>query len=349
MARRNRVQVVVQAPEKAPSGAEVGGRRMSFVDVGSPMAQTAAQRRRRSAPISAYVGLNGSAKTATAVRDVLPNLAAGQRCLGTVALLRPERADSVEHADDVWGRLAEDCGIPSELPRPDDLLRLPHPLWVPLWSWGQVPEFSKGVLLMDEVQGLADAREHSSLPYQISNAFFQMRRAEVLIRWTTIDYTAADKRLRRATQVVNKCMGIVRKRVPGQIWPTYRVFYVRTYDGRGFDDFESAAQRRDKDRQPMVLAREFCRIPGRLKVAVDSYDSGAGVLALGEHMSGICMACNGKRSVPRCSCADAGEARTPRAPRKRSEEGTGVAIPGGTLDQSERPALALATQGRHRA
>lgn len=290
----------------------------------SRVKQTKAQRRRRSSAISCYVGYNGSAKSATMVRDTLPDLAEGRPVLSTVPLLAQNRAATAEEADQVWAALAASVGV-EELPRPLDSLRLPHSCWIPFVDFRQLLSLRDGVCLMDEVQGIADSREHSSLPVQVANMLFQLRRNGVVLRWTTIDYSAADKRLRRATQTVTYCKGFLPKWQPDRVWPTKRAFWIRTYDGHGFDDFAQAHRRQDEERRPRALAREWCLLRGkRLAAALDGYDSEAAVLTLGAATeAGLCMACGGRRSAPRCSCSDAGGAepgRGRRSARKRSED-----------------------------
>lgn len=253
---------------------------------------------RRQAGIAGYVGFNGSSKTATMVRDTLPDLEMGRQVLSTVAFYDwKKRADSYEHALDAWGEKgALDL-------RPDDDLVLPHPLWIPLKDWTQVPDFRKGVLCLDEITGVADARETSSLPIQIANMFFQMRRAEVQLRWTTIDWTAADKRMRRATQTVSMCRGFFPKSVPGKVWKQKSLFRIQTYDARGFEDFTTAINRVSSKQRPTPMHTEWVRLHGGLSEAITAYGSEMPVLTVGTATeAGMCMDCGGKRSMPRCKC-----------------------------------------------
>lgn len=255
-------------------------------------------KQRRSAGIAGYVGFNGSAKTATMVRDTLPDLEMGRKVLSTVAFYDWKvKADSAEQALDAWSEKgALDL-------RPKDELVLPHPLWIPLNDWTQVPEFRNGVLCLDEITGVADARETSSLPIQIANMFFQMRRAQVQLRWTTIDWTAADKRMRRATQTVSMCRGFLPKTVPGKVWKQKSLFRIQTFDARGFEDFTTAMNRTSAKQRPKPLHTEWVKLHGGLAEAITAYGSEMPVLTVGAATeAGMCMDCGGKRAMPRCKC-----------------------------------------------
>lgn len=297
-----------------------------------------AQRRRRSAGIACYVGFNGSGKSATCVSDCLADLAAGTHILSTVAFISPVQAVCEDEANAAWELLGAGGA------RPADPLALPHPLWIPFQDFRQLLSFRDGIVLMDEVQGIADAREHASLPVQVANLLFQLRRQGVILRWTTIDYNAADMRIRRATQVVTFCRGFAPKWVPGCPWPRNRAFWVRTYDGRGFNDFSTAQRSRNKDVKPKKLAQEFMTGHGRLAAAFRSYDANAAVLSLGACTEGgMCLACGGKRSGARCSCPS--DARPVKAPRSSGRTGARSArnVPGG-LGSEGLPA-AVASSG----
>jgi len=297
-----------------------------------------AQRRRRSAGIACYVGFNGSGKSATCVSDCLADLNAGTQILSTVAFLAPFKADDEDQAAEVWDALGAGAA------RPSDPLALPHPLWIPFQDFRQLLMFRDGIVLMDEVQGIADAREHASLPVQVANLLFQLRRQGVVLRWTTIDYNAADMRIRRATQVVTFCRGFRPKWIEGSPWPRNRWFWVRTYDGRGFNDFSSAQRSRNKDVKPKRLASEFLSGRGKLAKAFRSYDADAAVLSLGACTEGgMCLVCGGKRSSPRCSCVaedrPAKPTRSRRAPgaRQREDAPTVLSMPGSSSPIESAP------------
>lgn len=307
-----------------PAVQYLSGRDTETVAMASNGKMSKAQRRRRQSHFSAYVGLNGASKTATMIWDTLPDLEAGLPILSTVALLAPEKAQTIEEADKAWG----DLGINI---RPVDLYALPHPLWVPFTSWKQLLEFKNGVVLLDEVQGVADGRDSSHLPTQVANHFAQFRRNGIVCRWSTLDYSTPDKRIRLATALVTYCKGYYPKYEDGKIWGTKQIFWLRSYKGDEFDDFTSARNRTsDKNRIKPVI-RQWVRLHGALKPALTAYDTMAGVLTLGAHNdAGMCMSCGGRRTVPQCSCPDhVGRKRrgkTTEPPASVSEDGQGSSL-----------------------
>lgn len=258
-----------------------------------------AVRKRRDSGISAYVGKNGSGKSLLAVRDVVPDLENGTPVLSNIGLLALAPAETVEEADEAWNALR----VP-EL-RPDDLLRLPHPNWVPWTNFQQLVDFRNGIVLCDEAHGIADARDSAGLPAEVRTMLFQLRRNGVQFRYTTIDYSAVDKRLRNATTLLTQCVGTMGKRVPGSVWPRNRMFWYRSYDAQDFLDFTEANARVNDKNRPRPRFRQLARISGDLKTASAMYASGSSVLSLGSSgEGGKCIACGKKRRVQTCSCAD---------------------------------------------
>lgn len=258
-----------------------------------------AVRRRRDSGISAYVGKNGSGKSLLAVRDILPDLENGVPVLSNIGLLARKNASNIEEADEVWEKL----GVPNL--RPHDLLRLPHKNWIPWTNFQQLVDFRNGIVLCDEAHGIADARDSAGLPAEVRNMLFQLRRNGVSFRYTTIDYSAVDKRLRNATTLLTFCAGKFGKRVEGSVWPRNRVFHYRSYDAQDFLDFTEANSRVHEQNRPPIAFRQWARISGDLKGASETYSSGAAVLSLGSSgEGGKCIACGKKRRVQACSCPD---------------------------------------------
>jgi len=230
-------------------------------------------RKRRSAPIMGYCGLNGSFKTATMIRDTLPSLALGRRVLSTVEILDPDT-----------GR--------------------PHPLYIPFRSWEQLHEFHDGDVLLDEVTGIMDAREQG-MPKHVRRLLPQMRRANVLVRWSGISWDNADRRLRQLTQAVAMCRGFL---PAGQndrggavdvlaMWAPKRLAFVTTYDAQtlqSVDDVSQLSQEPTKKRRARVLNRELWWGPG--SPTFSCYDTLAPVAPV----SNDCPVCGGRR--PDVSC-----------------------------------------------
>lgn len=310
----------------------LGGLDFTNVNPGKyPM--SAAQRKRRSVPIAAYVGFNGSAKSATMVWDTLPDLAAGKLVLSTLALLASEKAESPAEAEAAW--IAIDC---VEM-RPKDDLVLPHPQWIPFKDFRQMMDFRDGVILMDEVQGIADSRDSMGLPVQVRNILFQLRRNKVILRWTTIDWSSADKRIRTATQAVTYCVGFMPKFNTGELWGRKQLFWLRSYDAKHFDDFTEARHRKNEKNKLRPSARQWVRLFGGLKLAIETYDSSGQVLTLGaSNEAGMCMTCGGRRRAKSCACADhSGKKDSGTTPaRKRSENGRLDESPSSPVDMSDQ-------------
>lgn len=242
---------------------------------------------RRQFPITAYVGHNGDGKTLAAVYDLLPTLAgiewscedpthphtqAGvtsglRKVLSTVVILDPETGE-------------------------------PHPLFVHLTSYGLMLREGYHVdLLLDEVQGVADAQDHASLPAPIRNVIAKMRARDVTIRWTTPDFSNASKRLRTITQAVVHCKGSHKVEVPGRLWRSARHFRWATFDAKLFDEFtHSKANKLEPEG-----VQHFWR-PGH--VAERSYSTLSAVVSLGIAADGgtSCIGCGGARSKPVCEC-----------------------------------------------
>lgn len=250
---------------------------------------------RRTFGIGAYVGKNGSGKTLSMVRDVLPDLDAGIPVLGTLALISPETAPSVAAADLAWANL----GV-SDLKPLDRPLALPHPLWTPLKSFYQLDKFRDGTVMLDEIQGVADSRDQG-LPAEVRNRIFKLRARNCRFLYTTIDYSAVDKRVRQVTKVLTFCKGQLPLRAPGQIWGANRLFYYRTFDPDDFLDFTEAWNRTTESKRPKVVKSQWSWINKDLLRASQTYCTTSPVLAIGSSAHGSkCLECGKKRKLEYC-------------------------------------------------
>lgn len=279
-------QWVPPEPIPALSGESVGGARGGALaptarparlsDAARKVLLTRGIRKRRSVPIIGYVGLNGSFKTATMVRDTLPSLALGRRVLSTVMILDPQTG-------------------------------LPHDLYVPFHSWAQLLAFKDGDVLLDEVTGIMDSRD-SGMPKAVRRILPQMRRRNVVIRWTGIDWDNSDKRLRQITKAVVTCRGYLPKSIEAAtddtlpMWAPNRLAFVTTYDASTMTSTEDGAQQltqeRSKKRRAKVLNRELYWGPGSRVFA--SYDT----LAEVSQVQGGCPICGRPIREPLCSKPD---------------------------------------------
>lgn len=294
--------------------------------------------------VIAYCGFNGSGKSAAAVYDCLPTLQ-GRRwsCRNTGHLhmhatgctinpvtqngCRCELRD-VEPTSDYDGPLPAGAFTEGEyvvwsttrLTEPDGST---HPRYRPLRTLNDLARVEHAELLLDEVPGIADARDHQSMPNQVRKAIQEMRRRDVIVRITSVGFESMDSRLRMIVRCVVQCAGLSVVRQPGSMWPESRVLRWTAYDRADFERFTQDARNRITP-----LGRQFVWRPGHLLER--SYDTLAPVLALSiATESGACMVCGGARPRAACGCeVDAGgvevlpgvrevEVEGPRGTKKR--------------------------------
>lgn len=240
-----------------------------------------------SLPITAFVGYNGSGKTLAAVQVAMAHLDAGRPVLSTVRLLdwkNPRPCDDASCDSDRHGLEGHMAS---------------HPLYLPFTDFRDMFDLRGGHILMDEVTGIADAREHASMPVQVRNHLPQLRRRDVTLGWTTIHWSFADARLRRMTWAACWATGLLPVFEPEQMWGRNRLFLHRIYDARNLpDEFDVANH--DESIRPRFRTVQW----GPRLDAFAAYDSHDAVLALGAATeAGMCLTCGGKRSMPRCQCA----------------------------------------------
>src|SRR5690606_11450369 len=143
---------------------------------------TRARSIRRGLAIHAYVGWNGGGKSACMVYDTLPDLARGVPVLSTVRLLDYENPRPCEGCDDERGHRKGHLAA--------------HPAYLPFRSFTDFMDFADrdgaGVVLMDEVQGIASSREHQQLPFQVAKMLHELRRSDLALRWSAVSWKRAD-------------------------------------------------------------------------------------------------------------------------------------------------------------
>jgi len=283
-----------------------------------------AVRKRRGLPIHAYVGPNGSGKSVMIARDTLPTLA-GQ-------LWACDNPDHRHTAD----------GVTSGVRRVVSTMRfqLPdgtaHPLWVPLTEWSQITEAEHCDLILDEVGGAVASTAGGSddIPLGVKASLQELRRRDVLCRWSAPSWNRASKVLRETSQAVTLVLGFAQ--VPhrdgvkfdgphswlglspdsrelvehtceqpgphdhdaGRQWGARRLMFARTFDANLFDEWTTA--KREKVRP---LVRHLFWRPG--SAAELHYDTHAYVEKLAQvTAAGRCDHCGGKRTAPNCACPD---------------------------------------------
>jgi hypothetical protein len=252
-----------------------------------------ARERRRAFPIHFYSGRNGSGKSLTAVYDTMPTLDAGRPVLSTVRLLdwRNPRPCEDPGCLDMWH------GRPGHLAA--------HPHYTPFTKWEQLLEWSFGDILMDEITGVADSSEHAAMPGMVANKLPQMRRDDVPVRITGLNWIRANKRLRESVNAVTRCRSSIPVRKDsefgkGRVFRPRRLSVQITYDAQSLpidDQTEHAYDQADK------ICKGRLWIPGC--EAITAYDTFSPVLHVGTVTdSGRCAYCAGNRRPAECSCAD---------------------------------------------
>ena len=278
---------------------------------------------RRAVSIHAYFGPNGSGKTLCAVQDTLPTLEG-----------IPWECDNPAHKHTAEGVTSGLRTVLSTVKlfdwtQPVDSetgLRPEHRLYVPLRSYTQIMNAEHCDLLLDEVVGIASSRDSASLPVQVANKLHQLRRADVVMRYTGVSWARADKVMREATSAVTVCRGYLSFRPDGSLWPQRQLFRFKTYDSVDFDDWNA---RQAEELSP--LAKQWFWRHG--KAAPEAYLTLDSVEALGwAAESGMCMVCGGRRAVPKCGCVQA-EAEEPAVAPEATESRGG---PAGGAPQTER-------------
>lgn len=278
---------------------------------------------RRGQPITGYTGHNGGGKSAAMVWDTLPSLDAGRPVLSTVRLLdwrNPRDCDDAAcEADPASGHYVRALPEPHVIDalfavEPDPVERIlalrelgeivgvhkaAHPLYVPLVDWSQVLEARGCDLLLDEVTGAASSRESSSLPAAIANKLVQLRRNDVVVRWSAPAWMRADKIIRECSTSVVFCRGYLSKRVREdnggeRAWRQRRMFRWQSYDAAEFEDFTSGKR---KEMRAEVNDWHW----GPRSPAFQAYDTYDTVLSVGVvDETGTCWQCGGSRRRKPC-------------------------------------------------
>jgi hypothetical protein len=225
---------------------------------------------RNQVPIMGLVGPNGGGKTLAMVHMALPALKAGRRVLSSVELI-----------DARTGR--------------------PYPNFERLTDWKQVLDFHDGLILLDEIMGIANSREASGLPWQVQNVLGQLRHRRALLRWTAPAWSRADKIIREVTQAVTYCTGHLAVRPTGaadevSLWRERRLFRWKTYDKPADDRWDPATAR---DMLPLA-ASWFWRPGSEAEASYRTLDAVSTISDL--TAAGMCVNCKGRRVVPRCTC-----------------------------------------------
>lgn len=272
--------------------------------------------------IVVFVGPNGSGKSLAAVRSTLGALRGVEWSCHQLAhyhnRLLAEHIDHCSHDEGTCDRgtsepvylcpdgellAGEVCHgerlVYSTVPLLDDDGE-PHQRYRPLVDFRQLVTIEHADVLFDEVAGVSDSSDSSGVPVQVTNWLHQLRKRDVRLRVTTPAYARCSKPIRQVAQVVVDARSFFAERTDGgRLWRPRRAMLFRAFDAFAFDEFTASVSSGERLRP--LAAAAFWR-PG--SEASERYDTLGAVQALG-HVTegGMCSACGGARSRPRCACA----------------------------------------------
>jgi hypothetical protein len=217
-------------------------------------------------PISAYTGANGSGKTLAMVHDTIPSLCSGRDIFTTVPLFMP--------GGFVPGNVHVLC------------------------DWSQILNAEHADILLDEVSAICSSRDTESLPPQMATLLQQLRKRDLVLRWTAPNWARADRIIRETTTALTICHGYFPKRQDNSEWPTRSFFIWKTYNAADYSDFTSTNSTMKRLKPLQTSLYLLSRHP-----AAQCYDTLSSVSTIGTVlMSGRCAVCGGRRRVPECTC-----------------------------------------------
>lgn len=287
----------------------------------------------RGLPIHGFVGPNGAGKSMLAALQTLPTLRGiSWSC------------DNPDHLHTRKGETRGTRRVLSTMPfiTPSGA---PHPLYVPLTEYSQIIFAEHCDLILDEVGGAVASSTGDDIPIGVKASLQELRRREVVCRWTAPSWARASKVLREVSQGVTLSMGFmpvphndavtfdgphdtekmavdgetlewdrcavagVHTHPSGRLWGARRLMYARTFDANTFDEWTTA--KREKVRP---LVRHLFWRPG--SAAESAYDTFGYVEKLNQVTdSGTCDHCNGYRARKKCSCESPAAVRGERRRR----------------------------------
>jgi hypothetical protein len=300
----------------------------------------------RGLPIHGFVGPNGAGKSLLAALQTLPTL----RGISWAC-------DNPDHLHTRKGETTGTRRVLSTMPfiTPSGN---PHPLYVPLTDYSQIIFAEHVDLILDEVGGAVASSTGDDIPIGVKASLQELRRREVVCRWTAPSWSRASKVLREVSQGVTLSMGFMpvphNDAVPfdgphelekmsvdgetlvydsctiegahdhpsGRLWGARRLMYARTFDANTFDEWTTAKREKVKP-----LARHLFWRPG--SAAETSYDTFGYVEKLNQVTdSGTCDHCQGYRARKKCTCESPASVRGERRRRAAVVAADGVEIVG---------------------
>lgn len=247
-------------------------------------------RSRRSATIHGYIGANGHGKSLAMLHDTKLSLDRERPILSTVRVLDPRKP---------WRTVGDVAGYPA------------YENYIPFRQWDQLLSFSGGDCLMDEVLGVAASEAGKSLPKEVQLLLNQLRRRDILLRWTAPAWSRANIVLREVTQSVTVCRGYQAvyedRGDDSRLWGMNRLFRWTTYDAIDFATWSDNKESKLKGQVNAWAWRSapwYVAGPGSASWAAASYDTFDSVDNV-DSGEGYCFQCGGnrpKRVLPPCSC-----------------------------------------------
>lgn len=245
--------------------------------------------RRRSFGIMAYDGSNGSFKTACMVFDTLPTLD------GIKWQCRVK-----DHRHTLAGIYEGERYVLANLDLFDTETGELSPRAVRLTNWQQLLEAEHCDVLLDEVMGVASARDSGGLPGEVAMLLQKLRHFDITLRFTSPRFKAAHIDLRSVVKAVTSCRGFFPVRKSGMAWAANRMANWRTFSTEDYEDNAPSQNERDRTKVRAKIVA-WCWGPGSRMFA--AYDTLGVVSVLAKSTpSGTCSVCGGKRRIPQCAC-----------------------------------------------
>lgn len=305
------------------------------------LTETEAVRKRRGFAIMAYIGANGSGKSATCCLDTIPTLRG--------IMWNCENPDHYHTSQGVTSGVRRVLST-MRFTTPDGEA---HPLWIPLTDYSQLVNFEHGDLILDEVGGAVASSTGDDIPMSVKAVLQEMRRKEVNIRWTAPSWARASKVLRECSLGVTVSQGKFAVRdsdevefigwhlmeqmnewtfqleqvmceidglhahSAGRTWGSRRLFSTATYAAEQFDEWTAAKREKLKPHVRQLIWR-----PGH--ELEKAYDTHAHVNKLGQITdSGRCDHCMGYKPRRKCECGEQHETREQVRARLKAEKAAG--------------------------
>lgn len=249
--------------------------------------------RRRQFYIRAYDGPNGGFKTAAMVFDTLPTLD------GETWYCRVK-----DHAHTLAGIYTGQRYVLANFDLYDPETGELHPRAVRLTDWSQILTAEHCDVLLDEVKGVAAARDSAGLPGEISQLLDKLRHFDMTLCFTSPRFGAAHIDLRSVTQCVTSCRGFMAQRGTGRAWAPNRLANWRTFDTKDLEDQSPTPDKRDRNKVRAKIVAWMWAPKSRMFAA---YDTLGVVSILAKTLpSGQCSNCGNRRKAVYCTCDHTG-------------------------------------------